>query len=151
MFGALLGALKGVGSGLKHVGQFAMKGLQTDGEFDKQKLGKTIGGFGQGAQAVDPNSAMGAFGSAYGRGVQRQAGRAGSSGGPGTIPDSAYGEGGVLPSDIPAPSVIPDSEWQPTDQPMGMTPTQGPNPDNQASMSALERLRYGQYGKYGTY
>jgi hypothetical protein len=77
MFGALLGALKGVGSGLKQAGQFAMKGFQDDeGNFDKMKLAGAMQGFGQGAgQGSMMGQTIGSMGGGMEQGVRRQAGQ----------------------------------------------------------------------------
>lgn len=73
MFGALLGALKGVGSGIQKAGQFAMKGFQNEaGQFDKMKLAKTMQGFGQGA---GEDSMMGQALGGIGGGLERNARR----------------------------------------------------------------------------
>ena len=71
MFGSLVNALKGIGSGLKSAGSaFAQSMKDPQGGFDWGKLAQMGEGFSSGVKTVDPNSQMASIGEGLAGGIR---------------------------------------------------------------------------------
>jgi hypothetical protein len=79
-FESLLGALKGIGSGIGRGAEYVGKGIYTgvknlgtdeEGHFDWGQLGNTVGTFGEGMRDADPESQLGQAAAGAGAGLRK--------------------------------------------------------------------------------